>query len=193
MKKILLLFFVLDLIFVGVLLKFNHQRAKPGRTVASAEDEAAPTEDLMNGLTEGQAQKLELLRSLEFSKTDQKITLKTGYLQSICAGYSLITLKFKAVDMAVSGQAPEVAHTYSCALIQQDSSQDRLETDVAAFLALQQPNEDPALRAVGFFPGEDFPDRWKLYEIQVSGELSFTVNEAELDGFSVGQNYNFSF
>lgn len=182
MKKIFLLFIVFDLIFAGVILKLR-QPAQPNRDIAESSD---------TGLTEGQTQKLHLIQNLVFRKTDQKIILQSDYLQPICESASLISVKFKATDLAVSGQPPHIIHTYSCADIQQTPDQTLLETDVTDFLSLHRQDGAPGLTAHALYRDEEFPQKWALYEIQISGELSFTVTEAELRQFS-SQNFSFGF
>lgn len=183
MKKILLLFVLLDMVFVGVILKMNPSPQRQQRFVAETAD---------TGLTEGQTQKLNLIQNLVFSKTDQKITLQTDYLQLICESAALITLKFKATDVAVSGQPPQISHTHSCANLQQNIASNWLETDTADFQALHRRDDIAGLKAHALFRDEEFPQHWTLFEIQISGELNFTIHEAELNQFS-SQNFNFQF
>ena len=174
MKKLLTLFVILDLIFVGVILKVSSEKE---RSVASLPNEPE--------LTDGQNQKLELISSLKFSHTSEKLALKTDLLQSICFSYSLIELKFKALNVAFSGQQPFISHTFSCAEIKKDTTQQSLITSVADFKSMQKNHllkkEFSQLIAHGIYSDEELPNEWCLFEIVVSGETNFSISEAELN------------
>lgn len=179
-KKIFLLFIVFDLVIVGVILKVRESQ-RPNRGLAQTTD---------TGLTEGQTQKMHLIQNLIFQFTAQKIILQSDYLQPICESATLIALKFKAIDVAVSGQPPQIIHTHSCSEISALPTQNQLETDIGDFTSLHRQDGAAGMRAHALYRDEEFPQRWSLYEIQISGDLNFTINEAELTQFS-SQNFSF--
>ncbi len=174
MKKFLILFVVLDFIFVGVVLKIFSENE---RSIASLEQE--------NPLSDGKAQKLELIKSLKLITSNDEITLDTNLLQSLCASYEIVELKFKAINVAFSGQPPLISHTYSCSEVRKKPEQQALVTTVADFRSMKTQNlikkPESQLKAFGLFSDEDLPAEWQLYEISVSGELSFTISEAEFN------------
>ena len=172
MKKILALFVVLDLIFVGVILKISPDESNR-RSIANSADEA--------DLTAGQQQKLALIKSLQFIKSDKEIILQTNYLQALCASYSMIRVQFQAVDLAVSGQPPQITHSFSCDLIKQHSATDSLSTDLTEFKSLQHKSDFSHLKASALYSDEEFPKRWKIFAIEVTGEENFTINDAEIN------------
>ena len=67
MKKILIVFFVIDLIFIGLVLKIA---PSSNRHIASIEESQAP-----KNLTEGQRNKWLLVKSFQFNLTSDQLTL----------------------------------------------------------------------------------------------------------------------
>jgi hypothetical protein len=174
MKKFLILFVILDFVFVGIVLKISTEQQ---RHLASV------TQD--NGLTEGQTQKLDLMNSFRFSATATEIGLSTDRLQSACASYAVIELKFKALNVAFSGQEPLITHSFSCEEIKKDNSLDSLITKIEDFKSLKnQPalkKEASLLKAQSIYSDEEMPNEWRLFEIRFSGASSFSVSEAEIN------------
>lgn len=175
MKKLLALFIILDLIFVGIVIKISSEKQ---RNVAS---ESANNSEL----TEGQKQKLEIIQSLHFNKNEEAIILQTNMLQALCASYSLVELKFKAVNMAFSGQEPLVTHAFSCAEIIKNNDLEKLSTNLTDFKTLNKTKEYrynlSLLKSKSLYSDEDMPSEWRLFEISISGENSFNISEAELN------------
>lgn len=174
MKKLLVLFVILDFVFVGLILKIFYEKE---RSIASLD--AAPK------LSEGQNQKLELIKSFKFTSSKEEIVLSTELLQSLCATYDLIELRFKATNVAFSGQPPFISNSYSCSEISKNSHQETLGTSIADFKSLQKNSslkkDTSQMKAFGIYTDEEFPNEWVLYEIAISGEISFTITEAELN------------
>jgi hypothetical protein len=186
MKKLLALFFVLDLIFVGVVLKLNSEKR---RNIAS-------TDEATSELTDGQQQKLQLIQSFKFVKSGADARLSTNMLQSLCASYKYVLVKFKAMDMAVSGQAPTVINSFSCAQVSSDTSQDFLSTDTSVFEQLKIQKKIGQLSSVALFRDEDLPQSWKFFELEVIGDDPaqdhFTISEAELNTYIGHENLIFN-
>lgn len=184
MKKLLTLFVILDFIFIGIILKINSDKQ---RSVASAEYGI--------GLTDGQIQKLEIIRSLKFLTSNEQIVLSTNMLQSLCTTYAVIELKFKALNVAFSGQQPLISHSFSCDEIKKNKEQESLQTlfsDIKSMQKISVLNKETSqLRAYGIFSDEDLPNEWGLFEITVTGINSFVITEAELNKIQ-GENI-FSF
>lgn len=184
MKKFLIIFAILDLIFVGVILNINSQKE---RSIASSESGKR--------LTAGQNQKLELIQSFQFSSSLNDVALTTDYLQSLCTLYDNIELKFKAINIAFSGQQPFISHSFSCSEIKKEADLDSLRTSIADIKSLQKKpvlkKDSGELRAVGIYSDEELPKEWLLYEIVVSGEISFTISEAELNKALGLENFKF--
>lgn len=185
MKKFLIIFVILDLIFVGIILKISSENS---RFVASVPNEPE--------LTEGQQQKLKLMESFIFNKTEKEIVLRTNYLQSACASFTTIELKFKALNMAFSGEAPLITHTFSCEEIKKDSSVDSLITELADFKSLRNQTvikkDGSVLNAFAIFSDEELPAEWRLYEVRFSGLESFSVSEAEINKILGEEIFKFS-
>lgn len=181
MKKILTIFIILDLIFVGIIFKITTQKS---RNIASEED-----------LSPGQKQKLEVIESLKLQQGDDSLDLKTDMLQALCANYSLIQLKFKAVNMAFSGQEPLVTNTFSCAQISKNTDRSTLLTKFSDFRSLQTnseiSNEDSQLKAHALYKDEDMPSDWRLFEIAVTGETSFNISEPEINAILGDNSFHF--
>lgn len=185
MKKLLVLFVILDIVFVGLILKMFSEKE---RSIASFE--GAPK------LTEGQNQKLDLIKSLKFSNSKNEVLLQTDYLQSLCSSYEIVELKFKALNVAFSGQPPLISHSFSCSEISKNPDQEILRTAIADMQLLQKENilkkSESQLRAFGIFADEELPQVWALFEIAVSGTISFTISEAELNEILPTENFRFS-
>lgn len=174
MKKFLTMFVILDLIFVGVVLKIYSEN---DRSIASLQNQPE--------LTEGQNQKLELIKSFRLSSSQIEVVLNTEMLQSLCVTYSVIELKFKALNVAYSGQEPLITHAFSCAEIKKNTAQDSLRTSIQDLKSLQKNSllkkEASQLTAHGIYSDEELPNDWRLFSIAVSGEASFNISEAELN------------
>lgn len=187
MKKWLVLFAIVDLIFVGLVLKISTPNK---RNIASHEEEAFYAE-----LTEGQKNKYDFVKSFEFIANTEELTLSTDRLQALCQTQSMIELKFKAVNVAYAGSHPSISHIYSCENIRKDVSTMALSTSVADFKALHTTAllrlEDSELRARQVYSDEDFPEDWILSDMIVTGEMNFTVNTAEME--KVHPDHRFEF
>lgn len=127
MKKLLILFVLLDFVFVGVILTIYSDNE---RTIASLEQTPK--------LTAGQNQKLEVIKNFKFKTSKDEVILYSDFLQSICATYVLIELRFKASKVAFSGQQPLIRHTYSCSKISQTSGQASLPTSIEDLKSLHK-------------------------------------------------------
>ena len=184
MKKLLILFVALDLVFVGVILRLFSEKE---RTIASYEDSPH--------LTDGQNQKLDLIKSFKFSFTKDEVRLQTDYLQSLCTSYDIVELKFKALNVAFSGQPPLITHSFSCAAIGKNPDQEILRTAIADLRILQKENllkkNESQLRAYGIFADEELPNDWALFEIAVTGKINFTISETELNEILPSENFQF--
>lgn len=185
MKKLLILFVILDFAFVGIVLGLFSENE---RTIASL--------DQVPNLTDGQTQKMELIKSLKFSATGESVVLQTDLLQSLCASYTLVELRFKAINVAFSGQQPLITNVFSCAEVIKDPGENSLRTTFADFRSLQQASvlKRPGnqLQAKGIYSDEELPNEWVLYEIAAAGELNFTISEVELNEFLDTQGFKFS-
>lgn len=174
MKKFLFLFVILDFVFVGIVLKISIDQK---RNLASVTPES--------GLTEGQTQKLDLMNSFKFLSSAVEIALSTDRLQSACASFTVIELKFKALDVAFSGQEPVVTHSFSCEEIKKNSSLDSLITKIEDFKSLRNQQtlkkEASVLKAQSIYSDEEMPNEWRLFEIRFNGITSFSVSEAEIN------------
>lgn len=184
MKKLLVLFVILDFVFVGVILKLFSEKE---RSIASFEDSPK--------LTEGQNQKLDLIKSFKFSFSKDEVLLQTDYLQSLCSSYDIVELKFKALNVAFSGQPPLISHSFSCIQIGKNPDQEILRTAIADLRSLQKENimkkNESQLRAFGVFADEELPNDWALFEIAVSGTISFIISEAELNEVLPTESFRF--
>lgn len=185
MKKIPSLLIILVLIIVGVFFSLSINKE---RTVANFQTETE--------LTEGQRQKLELIMSLKFENNLKDVILTTNLLQSLCSTYSIVELKFKALNVAFSGQQPLISHSFSCAEIQQNNDLQTLNTSIENIKSLQKnpllKNELSQLTAHGLYSDEELPNEWQLFEIVVSGKISFSITEAELAKFLGTEFFKFS-
>ena len=184
MKKLLIFFVILDFVFVGVILKIF---AEKERSIASLEDQPK--------LTHGQNQKLDLIKSLKFSTSKEAVELQTEYLQPLCSTYDIVEMKFKAVNVAFSGQPPKISHAFTCVEISKHQERESLKTAIADLRSMQKNSllkkNESQLRAFGIFSDEDFPNEWVLYEIAVTGKISFIISEAELNEFLPSEDFRF--
>lgn len=184
MKKLLVLFVILDFVFMGVILKLFSEKE---RSIASYEDDPK--------LTEGQNQKLDLIKSFRFSASKDEVLLQTDYLQTICASYDLVELKFKAVNVAFSGQPPLINHSFSCNEIGKNPDLEILRTAIADLRLLQKEHslkkKESLLRAFGIFADEELPNDWVLFEVAVTGKINFTISEAELNEILPSESFQF--
>lgn len=187
MKKILVLFILLDLVFVGVILILNKQ---PERSISSVSNEEIP------GLTEGQQNKWRLIKSFHFQKTAASIEFQTDLLQMICDSSSLIELRYLAQNIAIAGEPPSISHVFSCFELKKDLSQTTLSTPLDDFKLMHQQKKlklpQSELTSNQIYPSEEFPTDWKLAEIKVNGIYTFTINQFEIEkvlqtsfGFSI--------
>lgn len=174
MKKLLILFVLLDLVFVCTVLKLNSTNSTRG--LASTEDE----------LSEGQKQKQDLIKSFSLTNSSTDFTIKTEYLQSLCASYHTIVLKFKAPHVAVSGTPPTFSSAFSCESILHNPNQDSLKTLFSDFYAAQRKQQTQGyITAHAIFADEALEPAWQLFEVEISGGTEagadhFTISEAEL-------------
>lgn len=186
MKKILILFVLLDLVFVGVILKITNEDNR--RFVASVTGDAE--------LTEGQQQKLDLMKSFIFNKTESEVILRTNTLQAACASFTTIELKFKALNMAFSGQEPLITHTFSCEEIKKDTSSDSMVTALSDLKSLRtEPvikKQSSVLAAHAIYSDEEMPNDWRLFEIRFSGSQSFSISEVEINKILGEEIFKFS-
>ncbi len=176
MKKWLILFVMVDFIFVGLVLKLSTTNQ---RNIANDGD------PFYSELTEGQKNKYDFVKSFQFSMDNENLTLQTDRLQALCETNSVVELKFKAVAIAYAGVHPSVSHIYSCENIRKDMSRLSLSTSIQNFIGLHKKSElklvDSLLKASKLYSDEEFPAEWTLAEVIVSGELNFSVSEAELE------------
>ena len=187
MKKWLVLFVIVDLVFVGLVLRIS---TTSGRNIAAYND------PFYAELTDGQKQKYDFVQSLQFSLGTDTLTLQTDRLQSLCQTNSLIELKFAAVNTAVAGAQPSISHIYSCQNIRKDLSTAALKTTIQDFVKThKQKNvklEDSEIKSSGIYPGEEFPTDWMLSEISITGELNFTVNSFEMEKVHTDHRFEFN-
>ncbi len=175
MKKLLALFVILDFIFIGLIFKFN--TSAPTRAISSAQD--------FDDFSEGQKNKWNLIKTLQFKSTDEDFFLQTDMLQMICETSSLIQLQFSAQNVAFAGAQPTISHVFSCDTIRKNQSQSKLITAFSTFkkmhglkiLAL----EGSELRSSQVYPDEEFPLQWQLVEINISGANTFSINKFEIE------------
>ncbi len=184
MKKWLLLFVVVDFLFVGLVLRFSTQNE---RRIASVQSGAE--------LTEGQMQKYELVKSLNFTSDNDNLILKTDKLQLLCDTSSLVDLKFVALHVAVAGAQPSINHTFSCFEIKKDLSLNILKTSIADFKSMQKANTlslpASAMKASQVYSDEDFPTEWQLSEIKVTGPHPFIINQYEIEKVHPASQFGF--
>ncbi len=176
MKKLLILFVALDLIFVGLILKVI--TSAPSRTISSVDDRT------YKDLTEGQKNKWDLVKTLNFEVLTDSVVLTTDKLQMICDTSTLIELRFTAQNVAFAGSAPTVLHTYSCESIRKDQTLSSLQTAFADFRNLHQSKKvernSSQLAGLNIFADEEFPTNWRLTAVHIMGPNTFTINEHEI-------------
>ena len=97
MKKLLVIFVVLDLVFLGIVLTISQKNSRSIATV---------TENAFSELTEGQQNKWHLIETFKFTQTENSISLLTDKLQMICETSLSIQLDFSAQNFAIAGLAP---------------------------------------------------------------------------------------
>ncbi|MFZ3229059.1 MAG: hypothetical protein WA160_02550 [Pseudobdellovibrio sp.] len=179
MKKILLAFMIVDLIFVGLVLTISKQKS---RTVAS--DEVTDPAEIST-FTEGQKNKWHLVKTFQFQKSAESLEFTTDKLQMICETSSLIELHYFAQNVAIAGVSPTISHIFSCDPIRKNSSQTSLQTSLSDFKKMHQQKvltlDGSELRASQVYADEEFPQKWKLAEIKISGANNFTVNQFEIE------------
>lgn len=176
MKKLLVLFVIIDFIFIGLVIKLN--MPNPSRVISS-------TDDSFDNLTEGQKNKLNLIKTLNFEINEADVSLKTDKLQMICETTGLIELKFLALNVAYAGIQPAISHIYSCEKIKQDQNQTQLITPFSEFKKMHQLKKlelnGSQLIANQVYPDEEFPTNWQLVEINISGTNTFSINKYEIE------------
>jgi hypothetical protein len=174
MKKWLILFAVIDFMFVGLVLKYSSSNE---RAIASLDSETE--------LTSGQKNKMELVQSFQLDATDTMISFVSDHLQMICDTSSMIELKFQAINVAYAGEQPTIIHTYSCQEIKKDLSRQSLVTQMADFKSMQHSKKlnlgTDILTAEQIYSDETFPESWKLTELKISGPSTFTINQFEIE------------
>ena len=176
MKKFLILFMLLDFIFVGVILTL---KTGPSRNISSVSTAEIP------GLTEGQQNKWRLIQSFHFKKNVDSLDLETDQLQVICDTSSLIELRFFAQNIAIDGEPPSISHVYSCFEIKKDQNKIKLSTSLADFRLMHQQKklhlQQSELASNQIYASEEFPTDWKLAEIKINGASTFTINQFEIE------------
>lgn len=183
-KKMLLIFMILDFVFIGLVLTISNTNSRSitaTRSTASDNSDANQTDSL----TEGQKNKWALVETFQLKVTADTIEFTTDKLQIICDTSSLIELRFSAQNMAIAGVQPAISHIYSCDDIKKDLSRTTLITNVSDFKKLRTEKvitlDGSELRASQIYSDEDFPNDWRLTDIKVSGPNTFTVNEFEIE------------
>lgn len=188
MKKWLVLFLIIDFIFIGLVLKLSNEKT---RSIANLEQ---PTIDT-NQLSEGQQRKLSLIQSLNFNINSQKISLKSNFLQAYCSAYSMIEVKFKALNQATAGLSPSISHKFSCENFRKDNSLSSLETPLQLFKDLQFKKRielnGSLLISNNLFSDEEFPNEWSLDEIIFYGSSTFSISNIELQTVLTNQIFQF--
>ena len=188
MKKWLILFVIVDFVFVGLVLKLSTENQ---RNVAAFDD------PFYKDLTEGQKNKYDFVQSLKFSMDTENLTLTTDRLQALCQLASTIELKFVAGSVAYAGGHPTITHTYSCANIKKNLSTSSLQTPIKSFVAIQKEKKinlgESEMQASLVYSDDEFPADWALTELVVTGEESnFTVTAAELDKVHTDHRFEFN-
>jgi len=187
MKKWLILFAIVDFIFVGIVLKIStsHQRS-----IATEEDR------FYSDLSDGQKNKYDFVKSFQFAATAEKLVLTTDRLQALCQTNSMVEVKFQAVNVAYAGLHPSISHIFSCQNIRKDLSLSSLQTTLSDFKALHKTSllklADSELRATKVYSDEEFPTDWILSDVIVTGELNFSVSTAEMDKVHTDHRFEFN-
>ncbi len=183
MKKWLILFVVVDFIFVGLVLKVSTQNERRIASVTTDE------------LTKGQQQKFDLVKSFQFTATNEQLVLQSDKLQMICDSSSLIEVKYSAMNVAYAGQQPTISHVFSCAHIKIDQSLNTLTTSIESFKSMHKNKQlslnASVLTAAQVYSDEDFPTEWKVSEISITGTSTFIINQFEIDKAHTIDAFNF--
>jgi len=189
MKKMLLIFMLLDFAFVGLVLYVAQNDNR--RSVASANLAGS---DQPEGLTEGQKNKWQLVRTFQFDFDGKQIQFSTDKLQVICEVSSLIELRFLAQNVAVAGQAPTISAVFSCDSIRKNQSQISLNILIDDFKKMHEQKvltlDGYELRAYGIYHDEPMPTSWRLAEVKISGTYNFIINEYEIEK-TLMKNFDF--
>lgn len=176
MKIVLILFVLLDFIFVGLILTLQPQTTRSVSSVSTNENA---------GLSEGQQNKWRLIQSFHFQKNSVSLEFETDQLQSICDTSSLVELRFIAQNQAFSGESPSISHVYSCYELKKDLAKITLSTSLDDFRLMHQQKklqlQQSQLTSNHIYASEDFPTDWKLAEIKISGASTFTINQFEIE------------
>lgn len=188
MKKWLILFILVDFVFIGLVLRLSTENQ---RHMASFDD------SFYKELSAGQKIKYDFVESLNFSMDDEDLTLSTNRLQSLCLSASLIEIKFVAANVAYAGGRPTISHTYSCENIKKDSAAINLKTPIKEFVSIHKAKKiklaESEMSSTLVYSDEDFPADWLLSELIVSGEEShFTVTTAELEKVHPDHRFEFN-
>lgn len=187
MKKWLILFAIVDFIFVGIVLKLSMNNQ---RTIATEADL------FYSDLSDGQKNKYDFVKSFQFVADAEKLVLTTDRLQALCQTNSLIEIKFQAVNVAYAGLHPSISHIFSCENIRKDLAVSSLPTTLDDFKALHKmPNlkrGESEMRAIKVYSDEDFPTDWILSDVIISGELNFSVSSIEMDKAHPDHRFEFS-
>lgn len=188
MKKWLSLFIIIDFIFIGLVLLLSNEKT---RSIANLEQTTIDT----NQLSEGQQRKLSLIQSLNFKVDSQKISLDSNFLQAYCSAYSIIEVKFKALNQATAGQSPTILHKFSCENFRNDNSLSSLETPLKLFIDIQFKKRidlvGSQLISNNLFSDEEFPNEWSLDEIIFYGSSTFSISNIELQTIFNNQIFQF--
>lgn len=183
MKKWLILFLLVDFVFVGLVLKISTTKE---RRIATAGDE----------LTEGQQQKVDLVKSFHFNATNDELILHSDKLQMICDTSTSIEVKYMAVNVAYAGSQPTIVHAFSCAEIRKLQSLTTLSTSLENFKSMHENKQlslaSGSLTASQVYRDEDFPRDWKVAEISIIGDSSFTINQFEIDKTHASDAFSFA-
>ena len=176
MKILLVLFVLLDFIFVGVILSLRPQTTRNISSIPSNE---------ISGLSEGQRNKWHLIQSFHFRQNPTSLDLQTDQLQIICDTSSLVELRFYAQNTAIAGESPTISHVFSCFELKKDLSQTKLSTSLVDFRLMHQQKklqvQQSELTSNQIYASEEFPTEWKLAEINISGPSTFTINQFEIE------------
>ena len=185
MKKWLVLFVIIDFIFVGLVLRISTQNEVFISRNPSSDE-----------LTPGQKQKFELVQSFQFTADRDQLLLQSEKLQLICENSSLIKLTYVAVNIAIAGIQPSIEHSFSCAEIKKDQNVSALKTNLVDFQAMHV-NQKLSLNgsmmaATQVYRDEDFPTDWKLSEITITGPSNFTINQFEIEKAHDEKDFSFT-
>ena len=187
MKKWLILFVLVDFIFVGLVLKLSSENQ---RNIAGSKDAS------YSEMSDGQKLKYDLVQSFSFLADQDHLILKTNRLQSICETALRIEVSFAAINVAIAGTQPAIKHLFKCEVIKQNLAQSELMTSVKDFFAIQNLKKmtlaDGELQAFMVYADEEFPNDWKLNEIKVIGESSFTITNDELEKVHTDHRFEFT-